>query len=119
MKHLNKKIKFLAFLLLPMISTFSCDNQDIDQSQCYSGTVINEISCNSQSGFAFLIRVTDQNLADTIATTTLPKIYQTKGTIIFFRIKQPQSPLFCTTNISPPKSEYDIYNVSNKSCSNE
>lgn len=119
MKYLNKKIKLPAFLLLQMISTLSCDNQDIDQSQCYSGTVLDEISCNSQNGFAYLIRVTDQNISDTIATTTLPKNYQTKGTIIFFSIKLPQYSLFCTTNIAPPKSEYDIYNVSNKSCPND
>lgn len=102
-----------------MISALSCENQDDDQTQCYSGTVLEEISCNSQNGLAFLIHVTGQNLTDTIATTTLPKIYQAKGTSVFFRIKQPQYSLFCTTNITPPKSEYDVYNVSNKSCSNE
>ena len=119
MKNLNKKIKLLTSLLLPMILTISCDNRDIDQSQCYSGTVLDQISCNSQNGLAFLIRVTNQNLSDTIATMTLPKIYQVKGATLFFRVKKPQYALFCTTDITPPKSEYDIYNVSTKTCSNE
>ena len=49
MKHLRKKIRLLLFLLPAVTSIFSCDNQDNDQSQCYTGTVLDEISCNSHN----------------------------------------------------------------------
>lgn len=101
------------------VFNFSCDNQEDEKPQCYSGTVLNQISCNSDNGLAFVIQVAEQNLTDTIVTTTLPKLYQSEGVKIFFKIRKPQYPLFCTTNITPPKKEYDIYNVSNNPCSNE
>ncbi len=96
----------------------SCDSETPDKD-CFNGTVLYQISCNSENGLAFLIKVESNNMTDSIATTTLPSIYQVEGIQIFFKVREPEHPLFCTTNITPPKKEYDIYNVSNKPCSNE
>jgi hypothetical protein len=106
----------IVFLLIMNgVGLFACD----DDCTSSSGEVLYQISCNSQNGLAFLIKVTGQNATDTIATTTLPGTYQSAGSKIFFRTRTPEHPLFCTTNIAPPKKEYDIYDVSSKPCSNE
>jgi hypothetical protein len=113
MKKLN-----IFLLILNCFYISSCDDEK-PELECHSGTVIYQISCNSENGLAFLIQVTEQNIIDTIATTTLPDIYQIEGSKIFFKTREPEHALFCTTNITPPKKEYDIYNLSNKPCSNE
>lgn len=109
-------MKNLYFLLLVLtgICFFSCDdNTEID---CYSGTVLEQVSCSSESGAAFLIEVTEQKSTYTFATTTLPDIYKKEGEKIYFKRRETKHPLICTTHIIPPNLDYDIYNVSDKPC---
>jgi hypothetical protein len=119
MVKLHLKIQRYFYLILPVILFFGCTTEDADDTKCYSGIVQNEISCHSENGFIFLVKINNHSFLDTLATTVLPKVFQKVGTKIYFRIKEQESAIFCTTDIIPPKNVFEIYDVSNESCLNK
>ena len=110
-----KKLFLISFVPFLILVFFSCsdDDQEGVMLKNKKGIVLGPVSCNSDTGLAYSIRVEGLNLQNSnfIITANLPEEFKMEGIQIVFDMENSNDGItFCTANFFPEQF-YKLSNV--------